>query len=171
MTNPFFNNSILTSLCDAYSILEDKKDKAIIAKMIRKYIASNTEFNLSVKDLSKLTDIKIQSNSKGISKCKSFALQYVGAINGYKNFYDWYDHKNYEEEFFENIYSYQEDYRFDWDLQAMRAYIRVSSEENIVKEAIESFDLYCTNIYIEKFTKIFEQLNEFGTNDKNQVLK
>jgi HD-GYP domain-containing protein (c-di-GMP phosphodiesterase class II) len=162
MHNYFYNNSLLQKLCQLLDELTENDDKEVIDKLIKKQMPTNSKYNFSLAEISSVTKEDAGHHSVGIRKSKCFATEYLYSL--YKIDFEF----SYKQD------SILEDLMYKkWDdiiskmiksFEVTRALIYRNTNIEIRKEVSETFDLYVTKIFIEKYTEIINEYNKIKIN-------
>ena len=144
----------MLKLSEILDLITDKEDREIIMAMMKKIMPKKSKHNFSLSQLSTLTPTQIGHNRHLVSKCLSFAYEFV--YLKYKlDFKDSFDNENNDKL---NWWYYSthevEENKMEQDFVLTRTYIWYNTDLELRREAITSFDLYITNIFIEFYTKV-----------------
>ena len=161
MNNPFYKNALLTRLCNLLDDLPNQEDKNSIAAIIKKQMPVSTEYNFSLEQLKNVTNREIGSHGHRVEKSRYFATEYLYSL--YKIDFGFDHDDNNDDDIF---WKYMDDkwYKiikdFSNDFVLIRACIYKYYNSELREEGVKSFDLYVTNLFIEKYLEI---KNEYDT--------
>ena len=175
MSSIFYNNSIVAKLYSILLEIENPEDKNTIAELLKKYLIGKNEFYCTAEELSKISKVAQRGHYWAIWRSRTVAAEYMCAITNTeipendnpfrsvpKCFLEISVEYTDQTKLFYNKWEEAID-RVESDAALTRACIYKKTDPEIRKEVIDSFDIYVSTIFIEKYSDLKK---EFDNLDK-----
>lgn len=142
---------LIKKLLDIIPLLDNDQDKLIIDNLIKKKLLVKDDFEFDPVILSSFSKMDIGRMGASLINVQTDARNYVEKVFSF----DIYNIDYFSEELFDEFYAAENKLKEECMIKRYFFYYDNKKEEN--KELIKTFDLYCTNRFIDFYTEIYKK--------------
>lgn len=157
MLYDFSHLRLISLLRNSIDLLDSNEDKSIVTDLIKKYSPSDNHFIFSPDKVASVSNRMAGFHSKGVHNAMMLAVDYVKSCTRI----DFYDDELYDinMDFYYHIHDdlTEEKEELHRNFCVIRYLVSSESDEIIRKDAIKSYDIYVTNLYIKFFNQCIEK--------------